>query len=268
MAAVASVWLTTECFASAEGGIRRTAAAPTPAVQATGPLQSTRPNSARPHLTRDVAAFVAKIRSISRHALELVVVAAWILGVVVESEPQPLGVSPPRVLLVLRRGRDDAAIRGGPWGIIMMVCGVSVLIAVLEKTGGMDLLRRCWRGWRLPASINGAIAFVTGAISTYSSTSGVVLPRVPADHFEPRRATGRRHPLAMRSRSTSVRPSSTSRRCRLSALSPSPQSPDAEQSRVLFRQLMAWGLSMTIVGAVLCQLFAGTARRAPYQMRR
>ena len=27
-----------------------------------------------------------------------------------------------------------------------------------------------------PASVNGAIAFVTGAISTYSSTSGVVLP--------------------------------------------------------------------------------------------
>ena len=58
----------------------------------------------------------------------------------------------------------------------MMVCGVSVLIAVLEKTGGMDLFTSLLARLASPSSINGVIAFVTGAISTYSSTSGVVLP--------------------------------------------------------------------------------------------
>jgi di/tricarboxylate transporter len=43
------------------------------------------------------------------------------------------------VLLVARAADDGAAVQGMPWGIIMMVCGVSVLIGVLEKTGGMDL---------------------------------------------------------------------------------------------------------------------------------
>ena len=32
---------------------------------------------------------------------------------------------------------------------------------------------------------------------------------------------------------------------------------DAHSARVLFRQLMAWGLSMAVVGALFCQLFAG-----------
>jgi di/tricarboxylate transporter len=72
-----------------------------------------------------------------------------------------------------RRWRGGAGI---PWGIIMMVCGVSVLIGVLEKTGGMDLFTSLLAVLASPSSINGVIAFVTGAISTYSSTSGVVLP--------------------------------------------------------------------------------------------
>jgi hypothetical protein len=32
---------------------------------------------------------------------------------------------------------------------------------------------------------------------------------------------------------------------------------DPADARVLFRQLLIWGLSMAVVGAVLCQLFAG-----------
>jgi hypothetical protein len=33
------------------------------------------------------------------------------------------------------------------------------------------------------------------------------------------------------------------------------------ESRVLFRQLLIWGLSMSVVGAVLCQLLAGALAR-------
>ena len=81
-----------------------------------------------------------------------------------------------RVLLVLSRCADDReAIRQMPWGVIVMVCGVTVLIAVLEKAEGIDLIvsqiaqvrdadsRRRW-----PRSDR--------AVSVYSSTSGVVLP--------------------------------------------------------------------------------------------
>ena len=53
---------------------------------------------------------------------------------------------------------------------------MSVLIALLEKTGGMDLFTDLLARLASPRDVNGVIAFVTGAISTYSSTSGVVLP--------------------------------------------------------------------------------------------
>ena len=36
---------------------------------------------------------------------------------------------------------------------------------------------------------------------------------------------------------------------------------DPTEARKLFRQLMTWGLSMTVVGALLCQLFAGPLAR-------
>ena len=36
---------------------------------------------------------------------------------------------------------------------------------------------------------------------------------------------------------------------------------DAEASKHLFRRLMVWGLSMTVVGALLCQALAGPFAR-------
>jgi hypothetical protein len=36
---------------------------------------------------------------------------------------------------------------------------------------------------------------------------------------------------------------------------------DPDVSKDLFRRLMIWGLSMTVVGALLCQAFAGPFAR-------
>jgi di/tricarboxylate transporter len=63
-----------------------------------------------------------------------------------------------------------------PWGVILMVCGVSTLVALLEATGGMELFTAMLSRLATASTITGVIAFVTGAISIYSSTSGVVLP--------------------------------------------------------------------------------------------
>ena len=53
------------------------------------------------------------------------------------------------VLLSLLRAADDGeAIKRMPWGTILMVCGVTVLIGLLEKTGGMEIFRICSRASR------------------------------------------------------------------------------------------------------------------------
>ena len=190
--------------------------------------------------------------------LTLGVITAWILGVVALN--MNLGLSAfaaAAILLVARAADDGAAVRGVPWGIIMMVCGVSVLIAVLEKTGGMDLFTSLLARLASPSSINGVIAFVTGAISTYSSTSGVVLPAFLPTIPSLVERLGGGDPLAIAlsinvgSSLVDVSPLSTVGALAVAAVA------NAEQARVLFRQLMIWGLSMTIVGAAICQLCAG-----------
>ena len=63
-----------------------------------------------------------------------------------------------------------------PWYSIIMVSGVTVLIALLEKTGGLELFSAFLARVATPVTATAAVAFVTAVISVYSSTSGVVLP--------------------------------------------------------------------------------------------
>lgn len=194
--------------------------------------------------------------------LTLAVIAAWMIGVLGFDASLGLSAFAAAVVLLVARAADEAAaVRRVPWGIIMMVSGVTVLIALLEKTGGMDLFTALLGRTASPASVNGVIAFVTGAISTYSSTSGIVLPAfLPA---VPRlvEGVGGGDPLAVAlsinvgSSLVDVSPLSTLGALCVAAVA------DPVASRQLFRALLVWGLSMTLVGAVLCQLLAGWMAR-------
>src|SRR4029079_18410587 len=105
--------------------------------------------------------------------ITLLVTVAWIVAVVVFRVHPGLSAFAAASLLVLTGAAADApVIRSVPWSVVVMVCGVSVLVAVLEKTGGMDLFTTLLARIATPATVNGAMAFVTGVISTYSSTSG------------------------------------------------------------------------------------------------
>ena len=144
-----------------------------------------------------------------------------------------------------------------PWPVIVMVCGVSVLIGVLEGTGGMDLFTAMLAVVATPDTINGAMAFITGAISTYSSTSGVVypafLPTVPG--IVERLGGGNPLEIALSinvgAAIVDVSPLSTLGALCLAAL------PAGHDPKTLFRSLLVWGFSMTVVGALFCHLFIG-----------
>ena len=196
------------------------------------------------------------------HRLTLAVIACWILAVVFLKVNVGLGAFAAAAVLAAFRAADEtAAIKRMPWDVIVMVCGITVLISVLEKSGGMDLFASALAALATPDSINGSIAFITGLISTWSSTSGVVLPAflptVPALVAK----VGGGDPLAVAlsinvgSALVDVSPLST-----LGALCIATVS-DETESRRLFRQLMIWSLSMAVVGAVLVQLFAGMLAR-------
>jgi di/tricarboxylate transporter len=186
----------------------------------------------------------------------------WVIGVVFFKLHVGLSAFAAALLLIAVRACDEAAaIRKIPWGIILMVTGVSVLIAILESSGGMKLFTKLLANVATQGTVNGVIAFVTGAISTYSSTSGVVLPAflptVPGLVTE----LGGGDPLAISlsinvgSSIVDVSPLSTIGALCVAAVS------DTAVSKKLFYQMLAWGFSMIVVGAVLCQLFAGMMAR-------
>jgi di/tricarboxylate transporter len=188
----------------------------------------------------------------------LAVVLLWIAAVVVARAPIGLAAFTAAVAVVLLRDADEAiAIRRMPWAAILMVSGVTMLVAVVEKSGGMDLFTALLARLATPATVNGMIAFVTGAISIYSSTSGVVLPTFLP--LAPRlvEQVGGGDPLAVAlsinvgSALVDVSPLSTLGALCVAAVA------DPSSARELFRRLMVWGLAMAVVGAVLCQMFAG-----------
>jgi len=155
------------------------------------------------------------------------------------------------VLSLAGAGSEKEAIKKMPWGVVIMVCGVTVLIGVLEKTQGMSLFADLLAKISTPGTVTLTIAFVTGAVSVYSSTSGVVLPAfLPT---VPSLATQLgADPLAIASAMyvgghlVDLSPLSTIGALCIAAL---PAEADAKK---LFNQLLAWGLSMMVVGSLLC----------------
>ena len=198
-----------------------------------------------------------------RHWLTIAVTATWMLLVIVLRVNVGLAAFAAGTLLVIAGVAEERDVMPRiPLDIIFMVTGVTMLIGVLEATGGMELFTGMIARVASPTSLNAVIAFVTGVISTYSSTSGVVLPA-----FLPMvpglvRQTGGGDPLAVAlsinvgSALVDVSPLST-----LGALCVACVV-DRLAARDLFRQLLIWGLSMAVVGAVLCGLLAGPFARA------
>jgi len=187
--------------------------------------------------------------------LTTVVIAAWIVGVVgFDLNVGLAAFGAASVLIVAGAGDEAAAIRRIPWGVILMVTGVTVLIGVLEKTGGLDLFTQLLAAIATPATVNGTIAFVAGLISSWSSTSGVVLPAllptVPAlvEQLGGGNALGIALSINVGASMVDVSPLSTVGALCVATVT------DPAASRLLFRQLLVWGLSMTIVGAILCQM--------------
>ena len=136
----------------------------------------------------------------------------------------------------------------------MMVCGVTVLISVLDETGGLALFTRLLVDVSTTETATAIMAFTTGFISIYSSTSGVVLPMFLPTVSDMAQQLGDISPLAIASSmNVGAHLVDVSALSTLGALCMA-AAPKQEDSRKLFNKLMAWGLSMTVVGAATCWL--------------
>lgn len=193
-----------------------------------------------------------------RHLATLGVIAALIVGVIGFNVHVGMGALAAVCVLTLCGLADErAAMRAMPWSVIVMVCGVTVLTSLLEKTGGIDLFTTLVVKFSTHRSITGLIAFVTGIVSVYSSTSGVVLPAFLPSVPGLVEKLGGGNPLAIASsiliggHLVDVSPLSTIGALCIAGASTS------DDRRTLFNQVLIWGLSMSVVGALGCYLVFG-----------
>ena len=161
------------------------------------------------------------------------------------------------ILMLLGAGDSEKAVKSQPWAVIIMVCGVSVLVDVMDRAGGLNALVKLIGAVSNPVTINGTLGFITGLISAYSSSSGVVmpmfLPMVPGLIKE----VGGGNPVALISSiNIGAHLVDTSPLSTLGALCIACAG-EHEDKAVLFRKLLIWGLSMSIVGAIVCWVFFG-----------
>lgn len=187
------------------------------------------------------------------HWLTLVVIGGLVAGVVFgQAQIGMAAFACVAALSLLRAADEEGAIRGVPWSTILMVCGVTMLIGLLERTNGLELFTDLLSRVATPETVIPMLAALVGLISAYSSTSGVVLPAflplVPglAAKVGGVTAFGLAQTMNVGGHLVDVSPLSTIGALCIASL------PAGEASRRLFHQLLAWGFSMMAAGAVLC----------------
>ena len=160
------------------------------------------------------------------------------------------------VLMLTGYGDSKAAVKVMPWGVIMMVCGVSVLIDVMDKAGGLKFLVDIIASVSGPVSVNFWVSFVPAIISAYSSSSGVVMPMFLPMVPGLRELTGGNAIAMISSINIGAHLVDTSPLSTLGALCIA-SAGDHEDKGKLFRKLLIWGLSMSVVAGIVCYVFFG-----------
>ena len=160
-------------------------------------------------------------------------------------------------LMLINAGDSKKAVDAMPWGVMMMVCGVTVLVDIMDRAGGLTAMVKMISTISGPVSVNFWLGLWTAIISAYSSSSGVVmpmfLPLVPGLLKEVPEANviAMISSINVGSHLVDTSPLST-----LGALCIACAGAHEDKSK-LFKNLLMWGLSMAVVGAVACLLIFG-----------
>ena len=158
-------------------------------------------------------------------------------------------------LLSLFRCVDESkAIKAMPWGTILMVTGVTVLVQLMSTVGGMDLFAALIAKMSTAYTVTLVAGFWSGLVSAYASTTGVILPAFLPMAKPLLQQVGGTDLMALLSSIivcgfvTDLSPLSTTGAVFIA------NAPATADKTKLFRNMLIWGLSMSVVGAVVCWL--------------
>ena len=214
--------------------------------------------AARPGEAGTVPVSAASAPFETRHWLTSAGIAGLVIAVVGFSiEVGMAAIIIAAVLILLRTVDEGAAIKRMPWGVILMVTGVTVLITMMRETQGLDLIVNGIASISTPATVNPIVAFIAGLISVYSSTSGVVLPAFLPMVPSLAEQLGGIEPLNIAwSMAVSASLVDLSSLSTVGALYMASAAEGTDMRR-LFNSLLIWGLAMSVVGALMCWLWFG-----------
>ena len=192
------------------------------------------------------------------HWITIAVIATLVIGVIAFKVHIGLGAFTGAVVLSIARLADEKeAFQRIPWSVIVMVCGVSMLTALLDKTAGMARFAYLIERISTPNTSTGVLALTTGLVSVYSSTTGVVLPAFLPMVEKLAAVQAGSDPLALAlsvlvgGNLVDMSPLSTIGALCLAG------APASVDRRRLFNQLLAWGFAMAFIGALICWVCFG-----------
>ena len=158
------------------------------------------------------------------------------------------------VLSLFKAVDEGKAIKMMPWGTILMVTGVTVLVELMSKVGGLDLFAALIAKMSNSYTVTMVAGFWAGLVSAYASTTGVILPAFLPMAPNLLKLVGGTDLLALISSMivcgfvVDLSPLST-----IGAVFIASAGPSADKPR-LFRNMLIWGLSMSVIGAIISWL--------------
>ncbi len=202
------------------------------------------------HVSLQVEPFTMKQK------ITIILICTLLSGVLIAKIPLTImAVFIAVLVFIFQLADEETVVKSMPWSTILMVSGIAILISLMEKTGGLTLATDFIASVTNPGSINAVLAFITGLVSAYSSSSGVVMPAfiplIPglAAKMNIFDLVPMVIAVAVGSHMVDVSPLSTLGALSIAAI----ENKDARNRT--FKFLMIWGMSMSVVAGILAFMF-------------
>lgn len=165
-------------------------------------------------------------------------------------------------LLCLGAAEESKSIKGIPWSVLIMICGVGTLMKLVVESGGIDIISDFLAILMNSATASGIMGIIAGIMSWFSSGLGVVFPTLIPTVAELAEAIGDNvNAIEMASliviggTFTGVSPFSTTGGLILATLMTDETSANTDvrehKSRKIFIELLIWSCITLVVLAVL-----------------
>ena len=83
-------------------------------------------------------------------------------------------------MICLNCGDAKEVLKGIPWGVLMMIGGMTVYVSVIKEFGGVELMATALASVANKYLLPPAITLLSGIMSVFASGTGIVMPTVTA----------------------------------------------------------------------------------------